>query len=223
MAQLRNGPQFETARQRAEQMAQTANTLADLLLAWAAQQPKITQEQQEQKTPGVTDQQIVMFNRIKAKALAMLGRANDAVALLDPFAQQYPNDAGLLFSIAEAHYLDGSEAKGVDGDGVPHGVASLRTALDKFNELITKLHEEQDRVQTDPELREVYWATWMRVFQTIDALNMKLMTTPGAPNPYAKLTKDIPLRVKQLQQTDDINLGGEPYRTELQRLARKYA
>jgi hypothetical protein len=145
------------------------------------------------------------------------------VALLDPFAQQYPNDAGLLFSIAEAHYLDGAEATGVDGDGVPHGVASLRTALDKFNELITKLYEEQDRVQTDPELREVYWATWMRVFQTIDALNMKLTTTPSAPNPYEKLAKEIPLRVKQFQQTEDINLGGEPYKTELQRLARKYA
>lgn len=53
----------------------------------------------------------------------------------------------------------------------------------------------------------VWWNAWMRRIQLMDKLN--------------EFTKDITMRVRQLEMTDP-ELGGEPYKSELKRLALKY-
>lgn len=86
-------------------------------------------------------------------------------------------------------------AKG-DADSLLKGAGPL------FNKLITGL-------QNDTPKSPLYWNAWMRWFQICEKLNQN--------------TQDISFRVQQLKSVVDPNLGGEPYKSELERLALRYA
>jgi hypothetical protein len=64
------------------------------------------------------------------------------------------------------------------------------------------------RPDSDGRYPSLFFQAWMRFMQVCDRLD--------------QFTDQIPLTVAQLKQTDP-NLGGEPYKSELERLSTKHA
>ena len=94
--------------------------------------------------------------------------------------------------------------------------------MSRFNALISTMNDEISNVQADPGLTSIWWATWTRDLQTIDALYELNSKKPGVTqNPYEPLVKEIPLRIRALE-LDDPNLGGDPWKTDLSNLREKH-
>ncbi len=102
------------------------------------------------------------------------------------------------------------EAFGDDAIVIHHAGETLY-ALGGRENRIGKAAEQFKRIilsYPEPPFPAIYWNAWMRWFQISDE--------------FGEHTADIPLRVSALRRSDP-NLGGEPYRTQMQRLANKHA
>lgn len=80
-----------------------------------------------------------------------------------------------------------------------HEVEHLAASGQHFKRIIMSFDQ--------PPYPHLWWNAWMRWFQICEAMG--------------QYTQDIPLRVRKLRLSDQ-NLGGDPYRSEMQRLANKY-
>ena len=161
---------------RATASAQTAATLAQLLVDWAQDE-------------GFDDDQMVPYKLLLAKSKRLAGNAAEAVAYLEPLTGRYPDDADVLHETAEALYLLGTDE-------------ALNRATGLYTALIDGLPADENRVYPPR-----YYNAWMRYLQISDRLSRNIA--------------DIALTVRQLQLSDP-NLGGEPYKSELEKLLARH-
>ncbi len=173
--------------------AGAAVTLAQLLLAWAQEQPELTQAR------------ISEFHIIEARAQTVAGMSGAAVTTLTRIREQpeFANDLMLLDALADAHFQAGERAghgQGTIDDGRRQ---SLVAAADVLDTILTGVEPDDN----GPYPAE-WWHAWVRRLRINEILG--------------EGTQDIPFRVRQLRLTDPM-LGGEPYRSQLQRLENKHA
>jgi hypothetical protein len=109
----------------------------------------------------------------------------------------------LLDALADAHFQAGNRTGDGQGAVDDDGRRSLIAAADVLDTILTGV--QPDDQGTYP---SEWWHAWTRRLRINDILG--------------EGTQDIPFRVRQLRLTDPM-LGGEPFRTQLQRLENKYA
>lgn len=147
-----------------------------------------------QKAQGVfSEEEMVPFSLVLAKAQRMAGEPALSVQTIEPLVDQY-GFIEVIHSYGESLYALG--AKNNDE-------AIMTQAFQQFAMIL------QTDWSGENKMPEIWWNAQMRQMQTLDILGKDA-------------TKDIPLRVRQLQQIHDRNLGGEPYRSQLLRLEQKY-
>ena len=149
---------------------------------------------------GYSEDDLVAFKLLLAKGRRLAGKPDGAAMLLEPLAEKYAEHPGVIHQVAEALYaksrLPEEQGGAVDRDAIV-------AAASQFDRLIIGLEG-----QEDDELKRIWWNAWMRRLQISDVLGEGV--------------GDIPLRVRQLRQTADPNLGGEPFRTILTKLEVKH-
>ena len=177
--------------------AGAAVILAQLLLEWARQQPAMNQTRIDE------------FRIVEAKAKTVAGMPDAAVETLNQIRQQpqFANDLTLLDALADAHFQAGvrhRDRQSVDGQSVvdDRQRGSLIASANVLNMILNGV-EPYD----DGKYPAEWWQAWVKRLQINDILGQD--------------TQDIPFRIKQLRLTDPM-LGGEPFRSQLQRLENKH-
>lgn len=168
-------------------------------------------------------------DRLTGQALGVAQTTEDLARLLLDWAKQegYAGEELVPFelSIAESMRLAGKPDGAIarlkplmeqygDSPGVMNSMAeslfatgneaALIDAANRFYDVLISGLENTD----DPQLKRLWWNAWMRRLQISDKLGQS--------------TDRIPLSVRQLKLVDEA-LGGEPFRSELNRLSVKYA
>jgi len=164
-------------RGRVAGLAQTARTLAELLVNWADQQ-------------NFGDDQMVPYRLVLARSMRLSGEANEARAVLEPLMATYGGEAQVIHEMAETYFAEGTDD-------------SLLRAGQLYSQITQGL-----RPGDDGRYPTLFFQAWMRFMQVCDRLD--------------QYSEQIPLTVAQLKMTDP-NLGGEPYKSELERLSTKHA
>lgn len=191
----------ETERQQllmqAQNKAETAALLVEPLVNWAQKQ-------------DLNNEQMLPYREMQAKVLRLSGAAESAFDIMKPLAIEFPKDPGVLTELSEALYAMGQQAYALDKEKgkvllvqASEGIADPNEPGEKiggFAQLIKGLKDSRP-----PE----YWNAWMRQLQIQWTLQFRI--------------DEIVLRIRQLRETVDPNLGGPPYNAELKRLEDKAA
>jgi hypothetical protein len=179
-------------RDRARTSAASAVKLAETLVAWARQQP------------NMTEIRLASFRLMEARAKSVAGLHAPALAILDEIRQipQIGNDLALLDALGETHFEAALRQWDQDRPLSESQLSSLIESADYYDRILGGVEPDDDGTYPNQ-----WWNAWMQRLRINDILN--------------EGTQDIPLRVKQLRLTDP-NLGGEPYKSELERLENKY-
>jgi len=201
----------EQLLEEARGLAQTAKRLADLLLKWAQDE-------------GLHDDQMLPYQLMRVKALIVSGKAEEAVKAMEGLYKKYPNDANVVYYLAEAKYAVGTEESRKATNPLwnkireAHERANTKLLAAEFQvesagddpdklaaaqEALTKAR--QDKQALDP----LYWMSWMR--------SLQITSEYGSESAKAQ----IPIRVDQLR-IEDPRLGGDRTYRELMRLRRAH-
>jgi len=180
---------------RAVELARTAEQLAQLLLAWANDQPDqalldlfgIANPDEDPFADWLLAR--APFKISVAKAKLLTGDPDGALELIQPLSEQFPDEVDLLLIYGDALMQAG-------------GQENLIAAARNYDRIISGIQPD-----ANGQYPEVYWRAWVQRLTISDRLNQG--------------TEDIPLRVRQLKLYDPA-LGGEPYKSELERLAAKH-
>jgi len=138
------------------------------------------------------------FTILLGQSYRLNGACEKAIDLLRPLRHEALRDEGnvqLLHNLAEAYFACARKKDDPDllkEEAAPH-----------YDRLITGIQPDDSGVYPD-----VWWNAWSRRLRISDIAGQG--------------TKDIPLRVRQLEMTDP-DLGGEPYNSRLRALYNKYA
>lgn len=173
--------------QRATNLAKTGELLARLLLDWAQKR-------------GLQSDDLLQYQLIVAKSMTLSDKGAEAVAYLKPLVDSHPNDAIVLYHLAEANFAAGQDAK----TGKMSSDNDLKQAQDLYNKLIKGI---QPADRKDPILGRVWWHAWLRTLQCSSLRN--------------KGVEGIADRVEILRGIDD-NLGGPVFRASFERLERAH-
>jgi hypothetical protein len=198
---------------RARKLASAAKDLANVLLDWAsAQDFEATEEQlagfREQHRIGddvpreavrkaYRASRMRPYKVIFAKTLRLSGDPGQAINLLEgmkPDLEAVTPTTQFIENLAAAYFTKGTKA-GEDAE-------ALKKAADQYNRLINGLRSDEEG-----NYPELYWEAWCKTLTVNDKLGQH--------------TDVIPNRVRQLEQRNE-NLGGEPHKSCLQQLKRKY-
>lgn len=180
-----------TLRDKARTSAASVIRLADMLVAWVRQQP------------NVAAAWLASCRLIEARTKAAAGLHGPALIILDDIrrAPQFGNDLAVLDTLGDVHYQAAMLDSDEDRPPNESQVYGLIESAGYYDRILTGV--EPDGTGTFP---NQWWNAWAKRLQINDILN--------------RGTEETPLRVKQLRLTDP-NLGGEPYRSELEYLANK--
>jgi len=132
-----------------------------------------------------------------AKQLRLAGKPTQALNFLRRYYDKFGNDPDLLLEWGEAKFAIGRENP-ANEEG---RVMLIEAAEEAFNALIVGFMNE-------PQKPDFYWQSWVRRLQINDLLDTN--------------TQDIPLRIRALRASQP-DLGGEPYKSQLEELERKYS
>jgi hypothetical protein len=171
-----------TLRQQAQQRSTTASRLASMLVTWA-------------QGKGLSEQELLPFQLIQAKALRMAGDYPKSLDAMKPLIAKFPDDGSVIH-----HYAESLHAVGSPRDGKPADKNTLITAAGQYDIIINGF--------PSAPFPDIWWNAWLRRLQISDLLN------EGADA--------IPLRIQALRQMDP-NMGGDLYRKEFDRLLAKHS
>lgn len=147
------------------------------------------------KNQRLGDAEMLPYQLILVKALRLSNQTDQALQVIRPLAiGEFQNDATVVTEYAETLFAAGLQNGQVINEG------HLISAAEQYKVLINGFAMGPFPPQ--------FWNAWMRWMQIADALGQG--------------TAGIPARVRELELFDR-NLGGEPYRSEMRRLATKYA
>ncbi|MDX1681716.1 MAG: hypothetical protein R3336_01225, partial [Phycisphaeraceae bacterium] len=144
-------------------------------------------------------EEMVDFRAMLANALRLTGQTNQAITMLEPIYEANPNDAGILHSMAEAYF-----ARAVKDGKVVDEAMLKEKARPIYIRLISDLGPGPDGNYPD-----IWWNAWVKV------LKMNSLLGEGV--------EDIAIRVEQLRKGTSANLGGQPYKRELEKLQLRHA
>ena len=145
-----------------------------------------------QQQDGINADGMISYELLLARAERLNGDPQRAVELLQRGYGMYPQDVEILHELGEAYYALG-------------GDSNLKKAAGYFNVIAANM-QRGDNGQYPKQA----FNAWMRWFQINDKLGNE------------RNAKQIPILVRRLQNEADEQLGGEPYRSEMLRLANKY-
>ena len=185
--------QREALLGRAQQHATAAVNLAAMLVEWSANQPELGQDQ------------VTAFQLIEARARIVAGESAVALAILDRIQQtpDFANDVAVLDARGDAHFQAATQVGAAPDEFTEEQLRHLEASTRAYDVILEGLAPDETGSYPPP-----WWHAWMRRLSINDMLNVD--------------TTEIPYRVRQLRLTDP-DLGGEPYKTELERLENKHA
>ncbi len=129
--------------QQATAFGEAARMLAELLLDWAVRQK-------------MSDEDLLPFKLLLAKAMRMAGKAQGALDILEPLLAQSTDDIDLIHNTAETLFAVGDQP-------------SLIEAASMYDRLISGL---------SPPYPPMWWNAWMRRLQVMDRLNQSASDIP---------------------------------------------
>ena len=148
------------------------------------------------KNQGLAENELVPYELTYANALRISGDAKAAVGVIEPILAkpEFADTLDVLHAAGEAYFAAGLSNGSVQDE------ASLIKSASFFDKIILGIPDRPFPPQ--------WWNAWTRRLQVSEGMNQ------GVGN--------ITPRVRELSRMDP-GLGGEPYRSELQRLELKYA
>jgi tetratricopeptide (TPR) repeat protein len=141
---------------------------------------------------------LVPYRLTYANACRLSGDYDEALLQLEKVSEleEVASELGVLHNLGETHFAKATQGGSVDKDG-------LIKAVGYFDKIINGTSRGEDN-----QFPSEWWNAWSRRLQASDMLDQH--------------AEEIPLRVEKLRLTAGQGLGGEPYRSRLQRLALKH-
>ena len=160
------------AQEKMTQLALVAVDLSELLVAWA-------------KNNGYAGTRLLPFETSLAKALLLAERAGDAVAIMEPWLEEYPNNFDVILLTADC-------IMGAAADNNKTDIPTLKPALDLYYKIIIYYNSQPG------EKPPRFWEAWLKSLQILDIAG-------------GEHAEDIPEKVRMLQNRVSEELGGPEF------------
>lgn len=161
--------QEEQAREKIKFFADAAVKLGELLVQWAGAQ-------------GFDEKKMAAYEMPLADSLMLADRGQQAVEIMEPILELYPNTHTILIRTGRAHLSVFKKTK---------QPKNYEAAMGHFSKVVAYYNQRNEKPAP-------YWQAWLGIFELMDAAG-------GEP------AKSIPKRARMLYGVDE-NLGGPDYK-----------
>ncbi|MEM9346091.1 MAG: hypothetical protein AAGB26_05695 [Planctomycetota bacterium] len=161
--------QRETAKENIRFFANAAVDLGVLLEQWA-------------KSQGFDEKKMTAYQMPLAESLMLAGRGKDAIDIMEPILELYPNNFNVLIRTGRAHLAVYQQNK---------QASHYESAMSSFSKVVQYYNQRNEKPAP-------FWEAWLAIFELMD-------TAGGDP------AASIPKRARMLYGVDE-NLGGGSFK-----------
>lgn len=165
--------QRENARKNIKFFADAAVDLGELLVNWARNQ-------------GFDEKKMAAYQMPLAESLMLAGRGKEALTIMEPILELYPNTFNILIRTGKAHLSVYKQNKKAE---------HYEAAMKHFAKVVSYYNQTNEKPAP-------YWEAWLAIFELMDAAG-------GDP------AKSIPERARMLYGVDE-NLGGAAFKEDFE-------
>ncbi len=160
--------QKEQAQENIRFFANAAVDLGELLVQWAGKQ-------------GFDEKKMAAYQMPLAESLMLAGRGKEALSIMEPILELFPNTFNILLRTGKAHLSVFKQNKKAE---------HYEAAMGHFSKIVQYYNPRNEKPAP-------YWEAWLAIFELMDAAG-------GDP------AKSIPKRARMLYNVDE-NLGGPDF------------